>query len=89
MVLNQSLVSGRFVQLTPPYTGGPALHDGSVIPIDRTAVPVEWNEVEAQLLEVSERLAPGLDDDREMGGDIAAVTRLVRAGDLAGLVSGG
>lgn len=69
VVLNQSLVSGRFVQLTPPYTGGPALHDGSVIPIDRTAVPVEWNEVEAQLLEVSERLAPGLDDVRGPLGD--------------------
>ncbi|MCF8587181.1 MCE family protein [Gordonia liuliyuniae] len=67
VVLNQSLVSGRFVQLTPPYTGGPRLADGATIPIDRTAVPVEWNEIEKQLLDVSEKLKPTID---EVGGPL-------------------
>ncbi|MGO3327293.1 MAG: MCE family protein [Gordonia sp. (in: high G+C Gram-positive bacteria)] len=62
VVLNQSLVSGRFVQLTPPYTDGPRLGDGATIPIERTAVPVEWNEIEQQLLDVSEQLKPSADE---------------------------
>ncbi|WP_051198439.1 MCE family protein [Gordonia shandongensis] len=69
VVLNQSLVSGRFVQLTPAYTGGPALSDGATIPIERTAVPVEWTEIERQLLEVSEQLAPDAEEIRGPLGD--------------------
>ena len=29
------------IQLSPPYTGGPVMKNGAVIPIDRTQVPVE------------------------------------------------
>lgn len=36
-----SLVSGRYVQLAPAYTGGPKLADDATIPRERTAVPVE------------------------------------------------
>src|SRR3954453_1117675 len=35
-VLNPSLVASRTIQLAPPFTGGPELQDGAVIPIDRT-----------------------------------------------------
>ena len=48
IIVSQNLVAARYVQLTPAYhkrQGGPTLHDGAVIPIDRTAVPVEWDEV--------------------------------------------
>ncbi|WP_045823195.1 MCE family protein [Williamsia herbipolensis] len=58
VVLNQSLVSGRFVQFTPAWTSGARMTDGAVVPIARTAVPVEWNEVTAQLERVSKALAP-------------------------------
>ncbi|GAC56354.1 Mce family protein [Gordonia hirsuta DSM 44140 = NBRC 16056] len=64
VVLTQSLVSGRFVQLTPPFTGGPALADGATIPRERTAVPVEWNQLAEQLLRVSQDLSPALDEAR-------------------------
>jgi len=39
-VLNPSLVASRTIQLAPPYTGGPELEGGAVIPIDRTQVPL-------------------------------------------------
>src|SRR5882757_6464824 len=34
-VLNPSLVASRTIQLAPPYTGGPELEGGAVIPINR------------------------------------------------------
>ncbi|MGU3293923.1 MCE family protein [Williamsia sp. M5A3_1d] len=64
VVLNQSLVSGRFVQLTPAYAGGSRMTDGATIPIARTAVPVEWDQVTAQLTRVSQALAPRAGDTR-------------------------
>ncbi|NED70021.1 mammalian cell entry protein, partial [Streptomyces sp. SID10244] len=49
VVVAQSLVSGRFVQLTPVYAGGPKLAASADIPMNRTAVPVEWDDIKKQL----------------------------------------
>jgi phospholipid/cholesterol/gamma-HCH transport system substrate-binding protein len=57
-ILSPQLVTGRAIQLTPVYTSGPAMPDGAVIPKDRTAVPVEWDEVRAQLQKVADLLQP-------------------------------
>ena len=57
-ILSPQLVTGRAIQLTPVYTGGPAMPDGAVIPKDRTAVPVEWDEIRAQLQRLTELLQP-------------------------------
>jgi phospholipid/cholesterol/gamma-HCH transport system substrate-binding protein len=57
-ILSPQLVTGRAIQLTPVYTGGPAMRDGAVIPKDRTAVPVEWDNVRVQLQKLSELLQP-------------------------------
>ncbi|WP_370326179.1 MCE family protein [Euzebya sp.] len=40
-----SLLGERFAQIEPPYTGGPTLEDGAAIPIERTAIPAEVDEV--------------------------------------------
>ena len=40
-----SLLGERTVQLDPPYTNGPRLADGAEIPLERTAVPAEVDEV--------------------------------------------
>ena len=45
VILSPQLVTGRAIQLTPPYTGGPTMGNGAVIPQDRTAVPVEWDDL--------------------------------------------
>jgi phospholipid/cholesterol/gamma-HCH transport system substrate-binding protein len=57
-ILSPQLVTGRVIQLTPPYTGGPTMANGAVIPRDRTAVPVEWDQVRAQLERVAQLLKP-------------------------------
>ncbi|BBY65759.1 MCE family protein [Mycolicibacterium helvum] len=57
-ILSPMLVTGRAIQLTPAYTGGPAMHDGAVIPRDRTVVPVEWDQVRVQLQRLTELLKP-------------------------------
>lgn len=60
VIVAQSLVSARFVQLTPAVTddGTPALADGAVIDVDRTAVPVEWDQVKAELGRAADALGP-------------------------------
>jgi phospholipid/cholesterol/gamma-HCH transport system substrate-binding protein len=57
VIVTPSVISGRFVQLTPAYTGGPRLADGAVIARDRTAVPVEWDDLKDQLTRQSKALA--------------------------------
>ncbi|WP_019852788.1 MCE family protein [Actinopolyspora mortivallis] len=57
-VISPSVVSGRFVQLTPVYRGGPTLSDGATIPLERTVTPVEIDEVYESLNELSTALGP-------------------------------
>jgi phospholipid/cholesterol/gamma-HCH transport system substrate-binding protein len=57
-ILSPQLVTSRAIQLTPPYSGGPALSDGAVIPQDRTAVPVEWDDLRSQLQKLTDALQP-------------------------------
>lgn len=63
VILSPALVTARSIQLVPAYTGGPAMQDGAVIPQNRTAVPVEFDEFRRQL----ERLA-GMLQPTEPGG---------------------
>jgi phospholipid/cholesterol/gamma-HCH transport system substrate-binding protein len=59
VIVAQNLVAARYVQLTPAYrSSGPTMHDGAVIPVDRTAVPVEWDEVKDQLMRLATELGP-------------------------------
>jgi len=58
IVIAPNLVSARFVQFAPAYTGGASLADGAQIGLDRTAVPVEWDEVKDQLTQLSAQLGP-------------------------------
>nr|WP_156662709.1 MCE family protein [Mycobacterium sp. 1274761.0] len=60
VIVAQNLVAARYVQLTPAYRngGGPTMRDGAVIPADRTAVPVEWDEVKEQLMRLATDLGP-------------------------------
>ena len=58
VILSPQLVSGRAIQLTPPYTGGATMNNGAVIPQGRTAVPVEWDDVRKQLERLTTMLQP-------------------------------
>lgn len=57
-ILSPQLVTGRAIQLTPPYTGGPTMGNGAVIPQNRTVVPVEWDDIRAELVRLTELLKP-------------------------------
>lgn len=61
-IVAPSLVSGRYVQLAPIYDGGPKLKNDALIPRDRTAVPVEWDDIKAQLTNITRSLAPTTQD---------------------------
>jgi phospholipid/cholesterol/gamma-HCH transport system substrate-binding protein len=65
VIVAQNLVSARYVALTPAYrVSGPTMPDGAVIPVvdskgvQRTAVPVEWDEVKTQLTRLATDLGP-------------------------------
>jgi phospholipid/cholesterol/gamma-HCH transport system substrate-binding protein len=58
VILSPQLVTAREIQLTPAYTGGPRLSDGAVIPQDRTAVPMEWDDLRKELDKLSLSLQP-------------------------------
>ena len=58
IIISPNLVSARFIQLTPAYTSGAALPDGGSIGLDRTGVPVEWDEVKQSLTQLAVQLGP-------------------------------
>ncbi|OBB16984.1 mammalian cell entry protein [Mycobacteriaceae bacterium 1482268.1] len=59
VIVAQNLVAARYVQLAPLYRPGqPRLGDGAVIGQDRTAVPIEWDEVKTQLSRLATELGP-------------------------------
>jgi virulence factor Mce-like protein len=58
VVIAPSIVSDRYVQLTPAYTGGNVLADGAVIELENTEVPLELDEVYAALDELNLALGP-------------------------------
>src|SRR3954468_10023993 len=58
VILSPTLVTARAIQLTPVYTAGPQMASGTVIPRDRTAVPVEFDDLRQQLEKLTETLQP-------------------------------
>ncbi|WP_279579718.1 MCE family protein [Fodinicola feengrottensis] len=58
VVVSPSVVADRYVQLSPAYTGGAPMSDGAVIPITRTATPLEIDQLYASLTKLSDALGP-------------------------------
>ncbi|MCG5434173.1 MCE family protein [Mycobacterium sp. MYCO198283] len=72
VIVSQNLVAARYVQLAPAYrSSGPTMPDGAVITSDRTAVPVEWDEVKDQLMRLATDLGP------KSGVDGTSVSRFI------------
>lgn len=57
-ILNPSLVASRNIQLAPPYTGGPVMENNAVIPMERTQVPVEYDELRDSINRILTDLGP-------------------------------
>ena len=69
-ILNPSLVASRTVQLAPPYTGGPVMENGAVINLDRTQVPVEYDDLRDSLDRMLTDLGPTPEQPKGPFGDI-------------------
>ncbi|MGW5055358.1 MCE family protein [Actinokineospora sp. NPDC004072] len=101
LVVTPSLVSDRYVQLAPVWTAGQKIADGAVIPVPRTQVPVELDELFASLDRLTTALGPdGANADgalsdllrtgaEHLGGNGAATGQTIRdLGDLARTLNG-
>ncbi|HZC41709.1 MAG TPA: MCE family protein [Streptosporangiaceae bacterium] len=69
-IVAPTLVTSRSVQLAPVYRGGPVLPDDATIPEPRTAIPVEWDQIEQELNRLATSLGP-------KGQSSGALTRLL------------
>ena len=58
VVVAPSIVSDRYVQLTPVYTGGPTLADGADLPARAHRRPVELDQIYQSLDELNVALGP-------------------------------
>ena len=57
-IVPPSIVGDRYVQLTPAYTGGAVLRDHAQIPLTRTEVPAELDDIFASLDQLNKDLGP-------------------------------
>jgi phospholipid/cholesterol/gamma-HCH transport system substrate-binding protein len=58
VIVPPSVVSDRYIQLTPAYTGGEVLADNAVLDTDRTQVPLEFDEIFQNLDQLNRALGP-------------------------------
>ena len=58
VVVAPSVVSDRYIQLAPVYSGGAVMSDDAVIPRDRTATPVELDQLYSSLNKLASSLGP-------------------------------
>jgi phospholipid/cholesterol/gamma-HCH transport system substrate-binding protein len=58
VVVPPSVVSDRYIQLAPAYTGGAALPDHQTLGLDRTVVPLEFDEIFRNLDQMDTALGP-------------------------------
>jgi virulence factor Mce-like protein len=58
VVVAPSVVSDRYIQLAPVYAGGPTMGDAATIPRNRTATPVELDQLYSSLNKLSTSLGP-------------------------------
>jgi phospholipid/cholesterol/gamma-HCH transport system substrate-binding protein len=58
VIVPPSIVSDRYVQLTPAFGGGAALADGADLPVERTAAPLEIDDIYRALDEFNRALGP-------------------------------
>lgn len=72
-----SLVSNRYIQLAPVYTGtGPVLKSGASIPLNRTASPAELDDIYGALDKLSVALGP---NGANKGGALNALVKVASA----------
>jgi len=75
-VISPSIVGDRFIQLTPAYTKGAVMQDGAHLGVDRTATPLELDQIFGSITDLTTALGPdGANKPDESG--TGALTRLL------------
>jgi phospholipid/cholesterol/gamma-HCH transport system substrate-binding protein len=57
-LIEPSIVSDRYIQLSPAYTSGPVLKNGAVLSLDRTHVPLELDNIFENINSLDTALGP-------------------------------
>jgi phospholipid/cholesterol/gamma-HCH transport system substrate-binding protein len=70
VIVNPTLVASRSIQLEPPYKGGPVMADNAVIPIERTQVPTEFDELRDSVANIINKLGPTPEQPKGPFGDL-------------------
>jgi phospholipid/cholesterol/gamma-HCH transport system substrate-binding protein len=58
VIITPSIVSDRYVQLTPAYTSGGTLPDNAVLPPSRTRIPLELDQIFGNLNSLNQAIGP-------------------------------
>jgi phospholipid/cholesterol/gamma-HCH transport system substrate-binding protein len=53
-----TLVADRVIELSPAYGGGAVMADGATIPIQRTGIPLELDQLTGNLVQLAQALGP-------------------------------
>lgn len=75
VILDPTLVADRVVQLAPVYSGGAVLADNAVIPLQRNEVPVELDQLNRNLYQLTQALGP------QGANKNGALSRAITVGD--------
>ncbi|MGO4256166.1 MCE family protein [Marmoricola sp. RAF53] len=75
-VISPSIVGDRFIQLTPVYTKGAVLADDAHLGLDRTATPLELDEIFGSINDLTKALGPEGANKPDASGT-GALTRLL------------
>ena len=67
VIMQGSLVTDRFVEITPAYTSGTRLHDGAVIPTARTQSPANTDDIMGALDDLLVALDGRTKDGKSIG----------------------
>lgn len=77
-VMSPNVVSDQYIELTPPYAGGPALPDGAVIGLGRTHSPIKWDTLVKSVNELLTTFGPqGVNSDGSLGRVLHDAARLL------------
>lgn len=74
VIVAPTIVGDRFVQLTPVYTGGDVLADDATLDTDRTAVPLELDQIYTSLDDLTVALGPTGANEKGALTDLLEVT---------------
>src|SRR6201998_616317 len=70
VIVNPTVVASRSIQLEPPYKGGPVMADNAVIPIERTQVPTEFDQLRESVANIINKLGPTPEQPKGPCGDL-------------------